>query len=162
MTGTAEAAHTREQPPDDLYYAGFSVRLIAFILDAMAMISIFALFVTAAGIQMLLRSNWGDTDPSDNAVWTGIFIAGSFFLLLPWYFTAMWWWKGQTLGMMAVRIAVSDRLGHLPTFWQAFVRTLVYPLSFLPLLAGIITIFFDREYRALHDMIARTVVIEIE
>lgn len=155
------AADTREQPPDNLYYAGFTLRVVAFILDFLVMGSVFALFVAAGGIEILARSEWGDADPSNNAVWTGVGIACSFFALLPWYFIIMWWWKGQTLGMMAVHIAVADRYGHLPTFGQAFVRTLVYPLSFLPVLAGIATILFDREYRALHDMIAGTVVIEL-
>lgn len=151
----------REQPPDELHYAGFSLRVVAFILDFLVMASVFAFFVAAAGIEILARSEWGDTDPSSNAVWTGVLIGGSFFLLLPWYFIIMWWWKGQTLGKMAVHIGVADRDGHLPTFGQAFVRTLVFPLSFLPIFAGIATIFFDREYRALHDMIAGTVVIEL-
>lgn len=162
MAGTAQAAPTREQPTDDLYYAGFSLRAVAFILDAMVLASVFALFFAAGGLQILLRSNWGDTDPSDGVILAGVIITASFFIFLPWYFILMWWWRGQTLGMMAVHIAVSDRYGHLPTFWQVFLRTLVFPLSFLPLLAGIATIFFDREYRALHDMIAGTVVVEIE
>jgi len=63
--------------------------------------------------------------------------------------------------MMAVNIAVADRYGHVPTFGQAFLRTFVFPLSFLPLMAGIFTILVDHEYRALHDMIAGTVVIEV-
>lgn len=161
MAGTAQAADARLQPPDDLYYAGISLRIVAFILDLMVTASVFALFITAGGLQILARSNWGDTDPSDGVVWTGVLIAGAFFLVLPLYFILLWWWKGQTLGMMAVHIAVADRLGHLPTFGQAFLRTFVFPLSFIPLMAGIATILFDHEYRALHDMIAGTVVIEI-
>lgn len=161
MAGTATAARMGEQPPDDLYYAGFSLRVVAFVLDFMVMASIFALFVAAGGIEILARSDWGDTDPSSSTVWTGVIISASFFFFLPWYFIIMWWWKGQTLGMMAVHIAVADRFGHLPTFGQAFVRTIVFPLSFLPVMAGIATILFDREYRALHDMIAGTVVIEL-
>jgi uncharacterized RDD family membrane protein YckC len=161
MAGTAEAAHTREQPHEELYYAGFSLRIVAFILDFMVMASVFALFVAAGGIEILARSDWGDTDPSDGAVYAGVGIALSFFLLLPWYFTIMWWWKGQTLGKMAVHIAVADRSGHLPGFWQSLLRTVVFPLSFIPLMTGILTILFDRQYRALHDMIAGTVVVEL-
>lgn len=161
MAGTAQAADALVQPPDDLYYAGIMLRTVAFILDFMVSAAVLALFITVGGLQILARSDWGDTDPTDGVVWTGVLIALSFFVVLPLYYILLWWWKGQTLGMMAVNIAVADRMGHLPTFGQAFVRTVVFPLSFLPLMAGIATILVDHEYRALHDMIAGTVVIEV-
>jgi uncharacterized RDD family membrane protein YckC len=161
MAGTAQAADARVQPPDDLFYAGIMLRSVAFILDLMVSTSVFALFVAAGGLQILARSDWGDRDPSSEAVWVGVLIASSFFLILPLYFSLLWWWRGQTLGMMAVSIAVADRHGHVPTLKQAILRTLAFPLSFLPLMAGITTIFVDHEYRALHDMIAGTVVVEI-
>lgn len=161
MAGAARAAHAREQPPDDLFYAGISLRAVAFILDLMVVTSVFALFVAAGGFQILARSDWGDNDPATGVVWIGVLIASPFFLLLPFYFILFWWRKGQTLGMMAVSIAVSDRYGHVPTLKQAVLRTFAFPLSFLPLMAGIATILVDHEYRALHDMIAGTVVIEI-
>lgn len=161
MAGTAQAADARVQRPEDLFYAGIALRTVAFILDLMVSAAILALFVTAGGVQILARSDWGDTDPATSVVWAGVLIAGIFFLVLPLYFILLWWSKGQTLGMMAVNIAVADRYGHLPTFGQAVLRTLVFPLSFLPLMAGIATILVDHEYRALHDMIAGTVVIEV-
>jgi uncharacterized RDD family membrane protein YckC len=161
MAGTAQAADARVQPPDDLFYAGIMLRSVAFILDLMVSTSVFALFVAAGGLQILARSDWGDTDPSSEAVWVGVLIAGSFFVILPLYFILLWWWRGQTLGMMAVSIAVADRHGHVPTLKQAILRTLAFPLSFLPLMAGIATILVDHEYRALHDMIAGTIVVEI-
>jgi len=145
---------------DTLPYASFSLRTIAFILDGMVSASVFALFVAIGGLQILIRSNGGD-DPTDNETYTGIAIAFSSLLFLPWYFIAAWWWKGQTLGMMAVHIAVTDREGQLPSFRQAFLRTIVYPLSFFPLATGFATVLFDRESRALHDMLAGTVVLEV-
>lgn len=161
MAGTAQAADARVQPPDDLFYAGIMLRTVAFFLDLMVAASVFAVFITIGGIQILARSDWGDTDPETGVVWTGVLIASIFFIVLPLYFILFWWSKGQTLGMMAVNIAVADRYGHVPTFGQAFLRTFVFPLSFLPLMAGIFTILVDHEYRALHDMIAGTVVIEV-
>ncbi len=145
---------------DTLPYASFSLRTIAFILDGMVSASVFALFVAIGGITILIRSNGGD-DPTDSETYTGIAIALSSLLFLPWYFIATWWWKGQSLGMMAIHIAVTDRNGNHLSFGQAFLRTLVYPLSFLPLCAGFATIWFDRESRALHDMLADTVVVEL-
>lgn len=160
MAATGQAAPTQKLTAEPLPYAGFSLRVVAFILDSMVAASIFALFIAVAGLQILLRTDWGDTT-SDSANWTGAAITLSFLFFLPWYFIATWWWKGQTLGMMTVHIAVTDRDGNLPSFGQAFLRALVYPLSFLPLCAGFATIWFDREYRALHDMLAGTVVVEL-
>ncbi len=160
MAVTGQAAPTRKQTAEPLPYAGFSLRVVAFILDAMVTASLFAVFIAVAGLQILLRTDWGDTT-SDSANWTAAAIVLSFLLFLPWYFIATWWWKGQSLGMMAVHIAVSDRDGNLPSFRQAFLRTLAYPLSFLPLYAGLATIWFDREHRALHDMLAGTTVVEL-
>ncbi|MCH8814777.1 MAG: RDD family protein [Chloroflexi bacterium] len=160
MAVTGQAAPNRKQTAEPLPYAGFSLRVVAFILDVMVTASMFALFVAFAGLQILLRTDWGDTT-SDGANWTGLAITLSFLLFLPWYFIATWWWKGQTLGMMAVHIAVTDRDGNHLSFLQAFLRTLVYPLSFLPLCTGFATIWFDRESRALHDMLASTVVVEL-
>ena len=145
---------------DTLPYASFSLRVVAFILDSMVSASLFALFVAIGGLWILISSNGGD-DPTDSETYTGLAIALSSLLFLPWYFIATWWWKGQTLGMMAVHIAVTDREGHLPSFGQAFLRALVYPLSFVPLAAGFATVLFDRESRALHDMLAGTVVLEV-
>lgn len=149
-----------QRKTETLPYASFSLRTVAFILDGMVSVSVFALFVAIGGLQILIRSNGGD-DPTDSATYTGLAIAFSSLLFLPWYFIAAWWWKGQTLGMMAVNIAVTDREGNLPSFRQAFLRALVYPLSFAPLATGFATIFFDRESRALHDMLAGTVVLEV-
>jgi uncharacterized RDD family membrane protein YckC len=150
----------QDQTVDALPYASFSLRVVAFVLDAMVASSVLALFVAIGGLQILIRSSGGD-DPTDSEAYTGLAIALSSFLFLPWYFIATWWWRGQTLGMMAVHIAVTDQEGHLPSFRQAFLRALVYPLSFVPLATGFATILFDRQSRALHDMLAGTVVLEV-
>jgi uncharacterized RDD family membrane protein YckC len=159
MAVTAQA-ESQDQTVDTLPYASFSLRVVAFVLDTMVAASVIALFVAIGGLQILIRSNGGD-DPTDSETYTGIAIALSSLLFLPWYFIATWWWKGQTLGMMAVHIAVTDREGHLPSFGRAFLRALVYPLSFVPLATGFATILFDSESRALHDMLAGTVVLEV-
>jgi len=63
--------------------------------------------------------------------------------------------------MMAVHIAVTDAEGYHISFPQAVVRTLVWPLSFLPMGIGMLPILFDRRARALHDMLAGTVVVQL-
>jgi uncharacterized RDD family membrane protein YckC len=154
-----------DSPPEAehpyLPYAGVSLRVVAAILDLILLVSILCLFVVAAGLFVLLRTGWGDTDISNADGWRGIILIGSFFAFLPWYFTALWWWRGQSVGMAAVHIAVTDREGNHLSLWRALLRTFFWPLSLLPLGLGLIPMFTDHESRALHDIVAGTVVVEL-
>ena len=145
----------------DLPYASPSLRIVAGILDLIVVASFFALFVAAAGLFVLIKTSWGDTDLTNDQGWRALIILLSYFLFLPWYFASLWWWRGQTVGMMAVRIAVTDSAGSHLSFWKSLLRTLVWPLSVVPLGMGLLPIFFDRHSRALHDMLAGTVVVEL-
>lgn len=146
-------------PP--LPYAGFSLRIVSAFLDAVLMISLAALTAAAAGFYILARTSWGDTDPSDEVYVTSATILCTFLILAPLYFVLLWYWRGQTLGQQAVRIAITDRDGYHISFWQSLVRVVVWPISVLPLGLGITTMFFDGEQRMLHDMLAGTVVVEL-
>ena len=75
--------------------------------------------------------------------------------------TLLWYWGGHTLGQVAVRVAVTDRDGYHISLRQSLVRLIVWPLSVLPLGLGVTTMFFDKEQRMLHDMLAGTVVVEL-
>ena len=150
----------QELPP--LPYAGFGIRLVAFVLDFLVLGSVLLLFVSAAGLYLLIQTDWGnESNVTASEEMTAVAIVSTFLLFLPVYFVALWWWHGQTLGQMAVRIAVTDRDGYHISGWRAIARTITWPLSFLPMGIGILPIFFDAENRALHDMISGTVVIEL-
>ena len=161
MAATGRAARARNQPPAALAYAGLQLRIVAFLLDAMVMISAFMLFVAAGGLQTLLRSDFGNVDPPDSAfyVWAGFVLAFIPFAAL--YFAGLWSWRGQTVGMMAVHIKVAGRDRYPLSFGRALARTLLWPLSIIPLGLGLVTIHFDRESRALHDILAGSVVLEL-
>lgn len=146
-------------PP--LPYAGFSLRIVAAVLDSLFIISLAALVSAIAGFYLLARTSWGDVDPSDEVTATTAAILCGYLVLAPLYFILLWYWRGQTLGQMAVRIAVTDRDGYHLSFWQAIFRMLVWPISVLPLGIGVTTMFFDREQRMLHDMLSGTVVVEL-
>ena len=156
---TQGAAKEDEIP--DLPYAGPSLRIVAGILDLIVVASFFSLFLAASGLFILISTGWGDTDLTDAQGWRALVILLTYFLFLPWYFTSLWWWRGQTLGMMAVRIAVTDSAGNHLSFWKSVVRTLAWPLSLITVGLGFVPIFFDRQSRALHDMLAGTVVVEL-
>jgi uncharacterized RDD family membrane protein YckC len=145
-----------------LPYAGLGLRLVAGILDFIFLGSIFLLFFAVAGLYLLVQTDWGNESDFTNAEqWTAIGIVASFAVVIPIYFTAFWWWRGQSVGQMAVRIAVTDRDGYHIGPGQAFLRMLLWPFSVLPLGIGLLPIFFDKESRALHDMLTSTVVLEL-
>jgi uncharacterized RDD family membrane protein YckC len=159
---TAEPAEALAEHYPALPYAGISLRIVAAVLDLIVSASLLMLFVAAAGLILLLRTDWGAKSNITNAdVLPSAIVLLSYFLFLPWYFIALWWWKGQSVGMMAVHIAVTTRDGGHLSLGQAFLRTIAWPLSLLPVGLGLTPMFFDDESRALHDMIAGTTVVEL-
>jgi uncharacterized RDD family membrane protein YckC len=164
---TASTAGTVANPPAQeelvsLPYAGFGLRLVAAVLDIIVLFSVFLLFASMAGFYLLLQTDWGrESDFSTAEQNTAFAILSVYLLFLPVYFIALWWWHGQTIGQMATRIAITDRDGYHIAGWRAIVRTIFWPLSVIPLGLGLVPIFFDDESRALHDMIAGTVVLEL-
>ena len=151
---------TSESP--GLRYASFETRLVAFILDLIVLASFFALFVAFALLQLLLRSDFGDDDPPDQAYYVAaIMILAYFVLFVPVYFVGLWTWRGQTLGKMAVAIRVVRSDGRPAGVGAALLRLVGYLFSSLLLFAGFLMIVFDRQRRGLHDRLADTVVVDL-
>jgi uncharacterized RDD family membrane protein YckC len=151
-----------EQEYPALPYAGPGLRIVGGILDFIVLASLFLVWASAAGFYLLTRTDWGnDSTYSNGEGWTAIGILCTFAFVVPLYFFALWWWRGQTVGQMAVRIIVTDRDGYHMSFWQALLRTFLLPVVVVPLALGLAPMFFDKESRALHDMIAGTVVLEL-
>ena len=95
-----------------LRYASFETRLVAFVLDVIVLLAVFALFFAVAFLQILVRTDFGETDTPDSAVWAAAIILAAYcFLFLPLYFTGLWAWRGQTVGQMAMVIRVVRRDG---------------------------------------------------
>jgi uncharacterized RDD family membrane protein YckC len=65
-----------------------------------------------------------------------------------------------TPGKLALHLKIVDaRHGLRPTFWQLFKRFFAYALSGVPFFLGFIWAGFDTRKQALHDMVAKTIVI---
>ncbi len=144
-----------------LRYASFETRLVAFVLDMIVLFSVFLLFIAIAGLQLLLRSDFGDVDPPDSAFYlAAIIILIYFFLFFPLYFLALWVWRGQTVGKMAMVIKVVRRDGRPLGVGTALLRLVGYLFSTLLLFGGFLMIPFDQQRRALHDRLADTLVVE--
>lgn len=165
MVTTDQARIVDESPAEDqlaLPYASAGLRIVAGILDLVVLGSTFLLFAAAAGFYLLTQTDWGNeltySKAEENTMYA---ILLSYLFFVPIYFFCCWWWRGQTVGQMAVRIMVTDRDGYHLTVWQTLRRTLLIPVSVLPLGIGFLPMFFDPQGRSLHDMLAGTVVLEL-
>ncbi len=148
--------------PAPLAYAGLQLRIVAFILDVLVLISFGMLFVAAILGFLVVESSLHDGNPPDRdfLISAGI-LAVYIFAFVPLYHLLLWSWRGQTVGMMAVRIKLLSRSGGRVSLGRAALRLLVYPASVVPLLLGVAIALFDRENRTLHDQLAGTVVVEL-
>jgi uncharacterized RDD family membrane protein YckC len=135
-------------------YAGFASRFAAFVVDACASTVVFMLALAAISFAVSVVTgksvNW-----NRNETWVGIAYLAWLFI----YYAYSWAASGKTFGMalLGVRVVRSD--GANTGARRAAVRTLALPLSFLILGLGFVGILLGRQRRALHDVIAGTVVV---
>jgi len=143
-------------------YDGFELRLVAFLLDLIVLFSFLMLFMAAAGLQLLLSSDFGVEDPPNSALYAAAVILLLYlFPFLPLYFWGMWVWRGQTVGKMAMAIKVVRRDRTPVGPGTAWLRLVGYLFSTLLLFGGFLMIPFDGERRGLHDRLADTVVLDL-
>jgi len=155
-TGQAQTSPSRHAAI--LPYAGVSLRAVAFILDLIVIASFFLVFFAVAFLPAALGS---DSKLSTSEERWAIIVLLSYIPFVPFLFFTLWAWRGQSIGMIAVRIEVTDRDGERLSAPRALMRALLWPLSMLPLGIGAAPVLFDDERRALHDMLAGTVVLEL-
>jgi len=136
------------------HHAGFASRFFAFLFDGVISIAIFELTLAAASFAASVLTgqsihwNRGNT-------WVVIaFFAWEFF-----YFAFFWTGSGKTPGMVVLGVQVVGQDGSRAGTKRGLVRTLAFPLSFILLGLGFISILFEHDRRALHDLIADTAVV---
>ena len=135
-------------------YSGFASRFFAFAVDVGVSLVLFLLAVAAISFAAKVLTGkditWhrGDTWViAAYAVWAFI------------YFASCWSANGRTAGMALFGVRVVRDDGTYPTRREGVVRTLALPLSFLLLGLGFVGILLGGRRRALHDVIAGTVVV---
>jgi uncharacterized RDD family membrane protein YckC len=137
-------------------YIGLITRALAFAVDA-TVINVIAI-VTAAVVSLTL-SVLELPSKLDTVVAA---VSGTVYLL--WtiaYFVTFWSTGGQTPGDRVMRIRVMPASGPgrlLPR--RSLLRFAALTLAAIPLFAGFVPILFDDRRRGLHDLIARTVVVD--
>jgi len=136
-------------PP--LRYAGLVSRLAALVLDVG--------LLTVAGLAVTVLPGLAWDQVLDRS--PGWLTAGSALVaaLLPWvYFTTSWWLAGETVGDLVLGLVVCQRDGSRLTLLQAAARALVGLILAPVWLVGLFAILWDRQRRAWHDRLFRTVV----
>ncbi len=77
------------------------------------------------------------------------------------YFTAMWTWKGTTVGGIVVGLKVVRVDGRALEWHVALIRSVAAAFSAVVLFLGFLWIAWDKEKQGWHDMIAGTVVLRL-
>jgi uncharacterized RDD family membrane protein YckC len=134
---------------------GLVTRALAFAVDA-AIVNAFAI-VTAAVVSLTFSVV---TVPNDVQV-AAAAVGGVVYLL--WtvgYFATFWSTTGQTPGSRVLRIRVIAASGDRLPPRRALVRFIGLTLAAIPLFAGFLPILVDDRRRGLHDMLARSIVVD--
>jgi uncharacterized RDD family membrane protein YckC len=159
MAPSARAATAAERQPASRAYASLQLRIVAFVLDVLVLISFGMLFVAAVLVLLVIDADNGN--PSDRAfLISGVILALYFVAFVPLYHVLLWSSRGQTVGMMAVHIRVLSSNGGRVSLWRSALRFFGRVFSVLPLFLGLLMALFDRKRRTLHDRLAGTVVVE--
>lgn len=135
-------------------YAGAVSRLFAYLVDLVVSTVVFALGLAITSLAVQVVTGHAITWNRSNIVIAIVFAGWQFF-----YFGYSWAASGRTFGMavLGIRVVRADGAGLEP--WRGFLRSLVFPLSFLFCGLGLLGIVVDRRHRALHDLIAGSAVI---
>jgi uncharacterized RDD family membrane protein YckC len=135
------------------HYAGAVSRAAAAALDIGIAIGAFTLGL--AGIDLLSRVLIGRSVVSQSGpIWIAAYASWLFLYVFVGLAVA-----GRTPGKGIIGLRVVTTEGMTLPVRRAFWRTLAFPLSIILLGLGFVTIIFQREHRALHDMIAKTAVV---
>jgi uncharacterized RDD family membrane protein YckC len=152
-------------PRPQVAYAGFWKRVAALLIDKIilgfaALIIIVPVFI-GFGISIALNMDQMEDNPGFILALLGSYIMFICFLAaMEWlYFALMESRKGATLGKMVLNIKVTDMDGNPVSFGRASGRYFGKILSGLTLGIGYIIAGFSQQKQALHDILAKTLVI---
>ena len=137
-------------------YGGLVTRIVAFALDAAIIDAVVVLVGVVCALALSLFNLPNDVQK--------LAVAAGGVAAVIWsvsYFTFFWSTTGQTPGNRVMSIEVRGAHGERLSVRRAFVRVLLLPLSVIPFGAGLWMILVDRRRRALHDQLARTVVVYV-
>jgi uncharacterized RDD family membrane protein YckC len=161
QTMAAPAGGGLAAAPGGVIYAGFGVRLLAYLIDTV-IVTILMVIVNIPTALIYLPAVMKNEPPSPLAfVVLAACQLATFLVVLAYqvYFVGV---KGATIGKKMMKLKVTMADGTYPIgYGKAFLRLIGYMISGLICYIGFLMIAFDKEqHRGLHDKIAGTVVIK--
>ncbi len=116
--------------------ASLTARAIAFAVDSVLLFTFLALAAFAAGLQLLIRSDFGDVEPPDSAFATLLGISVAVVPVWGALNAVLYRWRGQSAGQYVAGIRVVRADGS-PAGWGTIIARLLalHPLLFHPFLA---------------------------
>ena len=150
-----------DQASAALRYAGFWRRLAAFAIDHLVVIAAFAITVFGVGVVYVLLS--GDMERAVSR-----YLELSYVAVKPLSVVVIWLYYAilecgrhqATLGKRALSIKVTDLGGQRISFWRSFGRQAGKLLSTAILGLGFVMAAFTLRKQALHDLLARCLVVQ--
>jgi uncharacterized RDD family membrane protein YckC len=170
----------RPGPAPGVEYAGFWIRLGAYIIDAIPLLVLAFIFLLPLFGAMGEALRDIPPPPAGTSVnspeyleWQRLFsermmsatspitsASGLLQLASIAYFVGFWTWRGQTPGMMLLGLRIArDADGTPPGLGRSILRYIGYVISAFVLFIGFIWIAFDSKKQGWHDKIAGTVVV---
>ena len=168
-------------PAPGVEYAGFWVRFLAYIVDAIPFIIVSAVVVVGplmggmynAMLDLPTPPYGADYYSPEYQAWQAAWlermnvlmsdITPRFWLLQVFpvvYFIGFWTWLGRTPGLMLFGLRVAKEAdGTPPGFARSVLRYVGYVLSWIALFIGFIWVAFDSRKQGWHDKIAGTFVV---
>ena len=141
-------------PAEGVSYAGFWIRTLAWIIDAIALGILTSALAPTFGTGPMVEVADGtrfQIDYGANAI-------GGLIGLV--YWVGLWSWKGQTLGMMPFSLwVVREDNGQRVDVLTAFLRYVGLIISFVVILLGVIWVALDSRKQGWHDKLAKTLVV---
>jgi len=132
----------------ELPKAGVGKRLLAFLVDAIILGTVFFAIFLIFGSNLTLEGTFA------------LCYFSSIFLSMI-YFTYFYSTSGQTLGKKLLRIKVISSDEDNLYFATGIIRYIGYYISALLVLVGFLMIFFNKEKQGLHDKLAATYVVSV-
>lgn len=134
---------------DDLLPAGLARRLAAILYDALLVFGI--LFVLSIPILIAVEKLSG-AQLHDHPLYPAYI--GLMYVVAFVYFGWFWTKTGQTLGMKAWRVRITDRNAGNITWFQAAMRFIGALISWIPLGAGFLWSLTNRDKTSWHDTLS--------
>lgn len=147
-------------------YGSIISRFVAFLIDTTILVFWYSVILYSMAESTLQFNTWkqvvfeGGVSAFEVKAVMELFFYSLYFPILHWlYYTLLESSPKQaTVGKFTLGLKVTDLRGKRISFWQANLRYFARVLSAVPLFMGFLLIQFTRRRQALHDYVARTLV----